>query len=147
MMKKTALKIKNIVKEKFAVGIILAIIFFASAQFSEAQSTRASKAPRLERVPEWVQKERAEAELRDVDVFIGRVVRKDGNKIIVHITGNTVRGMENRIPLFYAVDTRMRPIAILEDKGVSHKSCATFTIAEGDAKKGDTVRVKYIVKK
>ena len=61
---------------------------------------------------------------RDIDVYLGKIIRRDGNIIIVNITTNF-------------------RTSILKPTGITHLSCAAFEIAEGDALVGDFVMAKY----
>ena len=78
---------------------------------------------------------------KDIDLYVGKIVRKDGEFVIVSIMSpNTVK---DRIPMYYACDSKMTPTAILENINVAHRSCATFKTKSGTALVGDTVMVKY----
>lgn len=116
----------------------------AAAGDALAQSTRFYKGPRMERVPESVILER---ESKDFDFYLGRIVRRDADAVIVHITGSPPRNLRSRPAIFYALDEKMRAIAVLEDGGNAFRNCATFKIARGDAKRGDIVMVKYLAPK
>lgn len=82
---------------------------------------------------------------RDIDVYLGKVVRKDGNIIIVNITTNF--RSPDRKAIFFGCDTSMTPTSILKPTGITHRSCAAFEIAEGDAIVGDSVMAKYLAPK
>lgn len=79
---------------------------------------------------------------KDIDLYVGRIVRKDGEFVIVSVTSpNAVRG---RTPMYYACDAKMNPTAILQNMKVSHRSCSTFKTLSGTALVGDVVMVKYL---
>lgn len=82
---------------------------------------------------------------RDIDVYLGKVVRKDGNVIIVNITTNF--RSPDRKAIFFGCDTSMTPTSILKPTGIIHRNCAAFEIAEGDAIVGDSVMAKYLAPK
>ena len=82
---------------------------------------------------------------RDIDVYLGKVVRKDGNVIIVNITTNF--RSPDRKAIFFGCDTSMTPTSILKPTGITHRNCAAFEIAEGDAIVGDSVMAKYLAPK
>ncbi len=79
--------------------------------------------------------------LEDIDLYVGKVIRKDGEYVIVKIMSPNV--VKDRIPMYYACDNQMSPTAILENINISHRSCATFKTQSGTALVGDTVMVKY----
>jgi len=81
----------------------------------------------------------------DVDLYVGKIVRKDGDYVIVNVMSPS--SVPNRQPVYYACDVKMRPTSILEYAGISHRSCATFKTASGTAITGDTVMVKYAAPK
>ncbi len=129
---------------KLALAAAALALAAAAADDALAQSTRFYKGPRMERVPESVIRER---ESRDIDFYLGRIVRRDADAVIVHITGSPPRNLRGRAAIFYALDEKMRAIAVLEDGGNAFRNCATFKIARGDAKRGDIVMVKYLAPK
>lgn len=124
-----------------ALAFALAWTFFVCD--THAQSHRASRAPRLERLPERVIKARQEWLNRDIDIYFGRVARIDGKEIIVRLAPSPVPP-QDRIPLFYVADKKLRPVALLKDLNISHKTSAAFLVEEGSALVGDIVMVKYI---
>ena len=75
---------------------------------------------------------------RDIDVYLGKVVRKD-------ITTNF--RSPDRKAIFFGCDTSMTPTSILKPTGITHRNCAAFEIAEGDAIVGDSVMAKYLAPK
>ena len=77
----------------------------------------------------------------DFDFYVGRVVRKDGEYVVVNIVShNKIAG---RPPIYYGCDIEMCPTSILSGTGISHKACASFKIESGEARVGDVVMVKY----
>lgn len=78
---------------------------------------------------------------RDIDVYLGKVIRRDGNIIIVNITTN-FRSPDRKV-VFFGCDATLKPTSILKPTGITHLSCAAFEIAEGDALVGDSVMAKY----
>lgn len=124
---------------------VLALIF-ALFMFSDAfgQSTRYYKGSRSSRLPERVLLERKN---KDYDFYLGKVVRSDGKIAVVNISGASVQKMPGRIPMYYALDEQMRPVAVLEETGFNHKTCVAFRIAEGEVKRGDLLMVKYLAER
>ena len=78
---------------------------------------------------------------KDIDLYVGKIVRQDGDYVIVSIMSPNV--IKDRIPMYYACDSKMTPTAILENINISHRSCATFKTKSGTALVGDIVMVKY----
>ncbi len=78
---------------------------------------------------------------RDIDLYVGKIVRIDGNYAIVNVS--SPNKIANRQPMYYACDIKMVPTAILENANVSHRTCVTFKIINGTALVGDTVMVRY----
>ena len=71
---------------------------------------------------------------KDMDFYVGRIVRKDGDTVIVNIMSpSTVR---DRAPMYYACDVKMRPTAILKYAKISHRSCAAFTVENSKTSPG-----------
>ncbi len=82
---------------------------------------------------------------KDIDLYLGRIVRKDGDYVIVTITSPNV--IKDRVPMYYACDKKMMPTAILESPEFKHRSCAVFKTQSGKPLVGDTVMVKYLAPK
>ena len=78
---------------------------------------------------------------RDLDVNLGKIVRKDGNVAIVNIVTNF--RSPDRKAVFFGCDVSMTPTSILRPLGITHRTCAAFEISEGSAALGDSVMVKY----
>ena len=78
---------------------------------------------------------------RDIDVYLGKIVRKDGNVAIVNIVTNF--RSPDRKAVFFGCDVSMTPTSILRPLGITHRTCAAFEISEGSAAVGDSVMVKY----
>ena len=77
----------------------------------------------------------------DIDVYIGKIVRIDGEYAIVAVSSPSK--IKDRVPMYYACDSKMTPTAILENINVAHRSCATFKVRNGKVLIGDIVMVKY----
>ena len=77
----------------------------------------------------------------DIDAYIGKVVRIDGEYVIVAVSSPSK--IKDRVPMYYACDSKMTPTAILENINIAHRSCATFKTKSGTTLVGDTVMVKY----
>ena len=119
----------------FCVGFIT---LFASDLY--AQSTRRGLGRRVSQSP--VMRQYLEnLPQQDIDLYVGKIIRKDGDFVIVSIMSPSV--VKGRIPMYYACDSQMTPTAILENINVSHRSCATFKTKSGTALVGDIVMVKY----
>jgi hypothetical protein len=80
---------------------------------------------------------------KDIDLFIGKIIRKDSDNVIVYVM-STPNKIPDRVTLYYACDPKMRPTAILENLNIIHKACAAFKVVQGSAMLGDVVMVKYI---
>ena len=80
---------------------------------------------------------------KDIDLFIGKIIRKDSDNVIVYVR-STPNKIPDRVTLYYACDQKMRPTAILENLNIIHKACAAFKVVQGSAMLGDVVMVKYI---
>ncbi len=120
-----------------AVFCVAIAIFFPST--ADAQSTRRG----LKRSQTLAMKQfLASQPLKDIDLYLGRVVRKDGDFVIVNITSPNV--IKDRIPMYYACDQKMIPTAILESLQFKHRSCALFKTQSGEVLVGDVVMVKYL---
>lgn len=78
---------------------------------------------------------------RDIDVYLGKIVRRDGNVAIVNIATNF--RSPDRKAVFYGCDLSMTPTSILKPLGITHRTCAAFEISEGSAAVGDSVMAKY----
>ena len=120
------------------------LLSLALVPAADAQSTRRGLGKRVAPSPA-LRQYLANLPERDIDLYVGRIVRKDGDIAIVNIMSpSTVR---DRTPLYYACDSKMTPTAVLESAGASHRSCAAFKIVSGDALVGDVVMVKYFAPK
>lgn len=119
-------------------------MFLLCASFADAQSVRrkltdrVAPSPSLRAYVDSMQK-------RDIDIFVGRVVRVDGEYAIVYVMSPSV--IRERVPVYYACDERMRPTALLQNQKISHRACSTFKVSKGEVRIGDTVMVKYLAPK
>ena len=57
---------------------------------------------------------------KDIDLFIGKIIRKDSDNVIVYVM-STPNKIPDRVTLYYACDQKMRPTAILENLNIIHK--------------------------
>ncbi len=128
------------------VGNFLRALFFcllccAAAESALSQSVRRGLTGRV--APSPAMRQYLEhLPQKEMDFYVGRIVRKDGDTVIVNIMSpSTVR---DRAPMYYACDVKMRPTAILKYAKISHRSCAAFTVESGTALVGDVVMVKYL---
>ncbi len=120
-------------------AVFCVVIAILSPSTADAQSTRRG----LKRSQTLAMKQfLANQPLKDIDLYLGRVVRKDGDYVIVNITSPNV--IKDRIPMYYACDQKMTPTAILESLQFKHRACALFKTQSGDALVGDVVMVKYL---
>lgn len=78
---------------------------------------------------------------RDIDAYLGKIVRKDGDIVIVNITTNF--RSPDRKAVFFGCDANLTPTSILQPLGITHKNCAAFRVVEGTAIVGDGAMVKY----
>ena len=74
-------------------------------------------------------------------MYLGKIVRKDGNVAIVNIVTNF--RSPDRKAVFFGCDISMTPTSILKPLGITHRTCAAFEVSEGSATVGDLVMVKY----
>lgn len=138
-------------KNFFARAIfILCALAFCGLENGHAQSMRRSlTSPRLvspNSDSPAVEAYKASLPEKDIDLFIGKIIRKDGDNVIVYVM-STPSKIPNRVTLYYACDQKMRPTAILENLNIIHKACAAFKVVQGSAMLGDVVMVKYIAPK
>ena len=117
---------------------VVVSIFFTTQ--SSAQSTRRGLGQRVAPSPAMRQYLKNLPQ-KDIDLYVGKIVRKDGDYVIVSVMSPNV--VKDRIPMYYACDSKMTPTAILENINIAHRSCATFKTKSGTTLVGDTVMVKY----
>ncbi len=137
-------------KASLARAIILCALIFFETSAAPAQSMRRSlTSPRLVSPNSDAPSVEAYKESlpeKDVDLFVGKIIRKDADKVIVYVMSTPAR-IPDRTPLYYACDAKMRPTAVLENLNIIHKACAAFQVSQGSVMLGDVVMVKYIAPK
>lgn len=121
-----------------------ALILCASALFTSSLSAQSVRRKLTDRVaPSPAMRALIESmPERDIDLYLGRIVRIDDEYAIVHVASSAT--VKNRAAVYYACDVTMTPTAILENMRVSHRACSTFRVVNGEARVGDTVMVKYL---
>ncbi len=131
---------------KFArVAIMLcALVFLGGDMLFAQQSSRRKIYGRVAPSPSQRLRAEAAAEFdskRDFDFYAGRIVRKNGEYVIVQMALHSK--IAGRAPIYYACDVKMRPVSILSPSGINHRACVAFKIERGDASVGDVVMVKF----
>ena len=138
MRGRASTSLKRITKSKIFVIFALCASIFVGAQDSFAQSRRSKNA--LKRLKDSANVE--EVELSEFDVKIGTVVAVEGDRAVVKIRSYQIFPKWEQI--FYACDTSMNAVAILNSTAVKNKSCSLFIIKSGTAQIGDIVFLKQI---
>ena len=80
----------------------------------------------------------------DYEMTFGRIVRVENGAAIVNIVSKIAPA--EIPPTFFACDVKSNPVAELESMSQGYKNCFLFKIVRGEAKRGDTVVVRYYKK-
>ncbi len=137
--------LKNVFSKSFALRVFFLsaitigiITISANAQSMRRNLTAPSptqKARALKPIPE-----------KDIDVYLGRIVRIEKNIVFVNIS-TSAKPPSNRTAIFFSCDASFAPASILEPLGIRHRNCVAFKVIEGTAALGDAVSVKYLAPK
>ncbi len=132
----TAQKKYNIVKKD---KIEKAKIEDASNLDPKENKKQSQSSEQLEQTDQKVEIEKLN--VLDFDVRFGKVVKIQDNIAFVQISSKLLE--RSSVPIFFACDIRMRPVARLETMNVGYRDCFLFKILEGTPQQHDTVVARY----
>ncbi len=130
-------------KPKLYAFLAVVSAFFALAAAGaqrELQPQSAETAAQAQTPPEDAAAPEYEIKI-DYEMTFGRIVRVENGAAIVNIVSKIAPA--EIPPAFFACDVKSNPVAELESMSQGYKNCFLFKVVRGEARRGDTVVVRY----